>query len=138
MNTRIPASATQIPDIISSEMNGHWPACFLALMTLSFCIGIPTASEIEPGEILDEDELAVQRWRESFIKVKQYVGAAFKLVMPFFMSGMSDKDLQVSQQCRRALFQWVADIKSTKPWALESKNLSIICVENSKISFFKI
>ena len=81
---------------------------------------------------LDEDEITIQRWKETFGRMKKWIGEGIKYAMPFFMEGMTDENLQVSQQCRRALFQWISDIKTMKPWALRSKSVILLILTKKR------
>lgn len=101
-------------------MNGHWLFCFLSVFLLCFNLNVIHAADDKIGE-LDEDEITIQRWRETFGRMKKWIGEGIKFAMPYFMEGMADENLHVSQQCRKALFQWISDIKTMKPWALKSK-----------------
>lgn len=96
---------------------------FVFLFCLHFSTLLCTAED--EAEELDEDELTVQRWVDTFQKIKKMIGSGIKFAMPQIMSSMSDKDLNMSQECRRALFLWIADMRSMKPWALRGKQTNI-------------
>ncbi|GIY90030.1 nose resistant to fluoxetine protein 6 [Caerostris darwini] len=51
-------------------------------------------------------------------------GTAIKMAMPHFMDSVTSDEFMVSNKCKHALFQWIADLRSMKPHALRMADAS--------------
>ncbi|GIY48271.1 nose resistant to fluoxetine protein 6 [Caerostris extrusa] len=93
------------------------------------CLHFSRASSNSSSSVSEQDydaqvEEVIEKWRENFRRFRKMTGTAIKMAMPHFMDSVTSDEFMVSNKCKHALFQWIADLRSMKPHALRMADAS--------------
>ncbi|GFY53419.1 nose resistant to fluoxetine protein 6 [Trichonephila inaurata madagascariensis] len=94
---------------------------FSLILLIVLCSGV--FAETDP-DYDEQVETVIEKWRENFRKFRKMSATAIKIAMPYFVDSVTSEEFVISPECKHSLFQWIADLRAMKPYALRMADAS--------------
>ncbi|GFU16721.1 nose resistant to fluoxetine protein 6, partial [Nephila pilipes] len=88
---------------------------FSLILFIALVSGVLSESDPDYDE---QVETVIEKWRENFRKFRKMSATAIRIAMPYFMDSVTSEEFVISPECKHSLFQWIADLRAMKPYAL--------------------